>query len=61
MDITNKDEVQKIITDVNPEYVIHLAAQSSVKFSWEQPNKTAEINIIGTINLLESIKKNNIN
>lgn len=61
MDLTNNEEVQQIISDINPEYVIHLAAQSSVKFSWENPSKTTEINIIGTINLLESIRKSNIN
>lgn len=61
MDITNKENVERVVTKVNPEYVIHLAAQSSVKLSWENPSKTTEINIIGTINLLESIRKNNIN
>lgn len=60
MDLTNKDSVEEVIKDVNPEYVIHLAAQSSVKLSWDNPTKTVDINIIGTINLLNAIKSNNI-
>lgn len=61
MDITNLEEVEKVIRQVNPQYIIHLAAQSSVKFSWDNPAKTVEINLIGTINLLETIRKNNLN
>lgn len=59
LDIKNKEEVEKVISDVKPDIIFHLAAQSSVKMSWENPVETINININGTINLLESVKNNN--
>ena len=60
-DITNKNEVENVINVIKPDYVINFAAQSSVKKSWEDPVLTMTINTLGTINILESIKNNNIN
>ena len=37
--------------------VYHLAAQSSVAVSWKRPQLTAEINVIGTINVLEALRE----
>lgn len=57
MDVTNFDNVYAVLDSIRPDYIIHLAAQSSVKFSWDNPAKTVDINVIGTINLLEAIRK----
>jgi len=50
-DIRDEDHVEEAIK--NCDYVIHLAAQTSVIDSIEKPKEDAEINIMGTINLLE--------
>ncbi len=57
LDILEKDEVFKIIEKHKPDYLINLAAISSVGASWGIPQKTIEINVCGTINILESIKE----
>ena len=57
LDILDKEEVVSVISAILPDYVINLAAQSSVSYSWEDPGLTASINIIGTINILEGIRK----
>lgn len=57
MDILDKNEVAEVISKVLPDYIYHLAGQSSVGFSWEQPALTVSINVIGTINLLDVIRE----
>ncbi|MHC1749535.1 MAG: GDP-mannose 4,6-dehydratase [Cellulosilyticaceae bacterium] len=57
MDLLNKDEVTKIIQKVQPDYVYHLAGQSAVGLSWQAPVLTMNVNINGTINLLDAIRK----
>ena len=53
-DITNKEEIKKVLDKVKPDYVIHLAGISFVGHSnYEDFYK---VNVIGTQNLLESIK-----
>ena len=61
LDILNKENVEKIIKKYKPGYLINLAAISSVGLSWSIPDKTIEINVIGTLNLLEAIKEYNKN
>lgn len=61
LDLTDKDRVHNVITEIKPDIVFHLAAQSSVKLSWDDPARTAKINIIGTINLLEELRDVNKN
>lgn len=41
---------------VQPEIVIHMAAQSLVRESYKRPGETYEINIMGTVNVLEAIR-----
>jgi len=54
-DITNKDEIKKVLQKVNPDYIIHLAAISFVAHSNNE--NFYKVNVIGTQNLLESIEK----
>ena len=63
LDIMKKEDITAILDEISPDIVYHLAAQSSVSVSWKRPQLTAEINVIGTINLLEALreaKKQNI-
>ena len=56
LDVTNAKDVSELIEEIQPDSVYHLSAQSSVALSWKLPQITAEVNIIGTLNLLEAIK-----
>ena len=50
------DAVTNLINEIEPDVVYHLAAQSSVAVSWKKPQLTAEVNVIGTINVLEALR-----
>ncbi len=56
MDVTSSIETEAVISDVNPDVIFHLAAQSSVKLSWENPRLTLNVNIIGALNVLEACR-----
>ena len=59
INILNKEDINNIIKEYNPDYVVNLAAISSVALSWSMPRKTFEVNVIGTLNILEAIKEYN--
>ena len=54
--INDKEYLQKILLENQPEIVIHLAAQALVKESYQSPVDTIQTNVLGTANLLESVK-----
>jgi len=56
-DLRDEVVVSKALTQFKPDYVFHLAAQSSVKLSFENPFETFSVNLIGTLVLLETISK----
>ena len=56
-DLNDYCSLQAAIEESCPDYVFHLAAQSYPKTSFTSPIETLQTNIIGTANLLESIKK----
>lgn len=57
IDILDKISVDKVIQAVNPNKIIHLAAQSSVALSWKNPTLTMGINVNGTLNVLDSVRE----
>ncbi|MBQ8297144.1 MAG: GDP-mannose 4,6-dehydratase [Ruminococcus sp.] len=57
LDILEKDDVTAVLNKVSPDVIFHLAAQSSVAVSWKKPQLTADINIKGTINVLEAMRE----
>lgn len=61
LDILNFLEIKKLIQEINPNCIFHLAAQSSVAVSWQKPNLTVDVNINGCINLLEAVRSLKIN
>lgn len=58
LDVLNRNDVKKLINEIKPDIIYHLAAQSSVAVSWKKPQLTAEINIIGSINVMEALPDN---
>ncbi len=55
-DIRNKDALSRLIKNLRPEVVFHLAAQPLVRFSYEKPAETFNSNIMGTVNLLDAFR-----
>ena len=55
-DLTDESAAIKMISDIEPDEVYNLAAQSFVGVSFEQPIATAKITAMGVLNLLEAIK-----
>lgn len=56
-DLNDYSAVTRMLSDVRPDYISHLAAQSYPKTSFNIPIETLQTNIIGTANLLESIRQ----
>ena len=55
MDLRNS-AVRDVIAEIRPDVVLHLAAQMSVAVSAREPLLDADINVVGTLNLLEGIR-----
>lgn len=55
-DITDKVELEKVLSEINPDKVIHAAAESHVDRSILSPDQFAFTNVIGTLNLLNGLK-----
>jgi len=56
VDIRNRREVEETISKVDPEVIIHLAAQPLVRESYKFPIETFDTNVLGTLNVLEATK-----
>lgn len=56
-DIVEKEKIEKIILDEKPDVIFHLAAQINVRKSTEDPVFDLNVNVIGTINLIDSFLK----
>jgi GDP-4-dehydro-6-deoxy-D-mannose reductase len=54
--IEDREKVHRLLVEARPDFVFHLAAQSLILPSWQNPGKTFEINVIGTVNLLDEVK-----
>ena len=55
-DIRDLDSLKKVFREVEPEIVIHMAAQPIVRDSYKDPVGTYEINVMGTVNVLEAVR-----
>jgi CDP-glucose 4,6-dehydratase len=53
-DIRNLPRLKELINDISPDVIIHLAAQSLVRESYETPIETFDTNVMGTANVLYS-------
>ncbi len=55
-DITNAEQMRSAVAHSRPDFVFHLAAQSSVAASWADPASTLQINAGGAVQLLEALR-----
>ena len=56
-DLMQADEVKKLIGQIQPDIIVNLAAISSVGASWNMPQTTMAINVIGALNIMEAARK----
>lgn len=56
-DITKEEQISRVILDSEPDVIFHLAAQSFPRVSWEKPVLTMEINLLGSLYILEAMRK----
>ena len=56
-DVRDLDALVAAVTDIAPEIVIHMAAQSLVRYSHSEPVETYATNVMGTVNVLEALRR----
>ena len=56
-DIRDKKKLEQEIIDFQPDFIFHLAAQPLVRLSYEIPAETFEVNVMGTANVLDALRK----
>ena len=57
-DLTDPSAVRRVLEEAKPDFIFHLAAQSFVKGSFDQPRETMHTNIMSEINLLHGLREN---
>ena len=57
-DIRDREHLSKVFEEVQPEIVLHLAAQPIVRDSYKDPVYTYETNVMGTVNICECVRQN---
>ena len=55
-DIRDRANLCQVMSSAAPDIVIHMAAQALVRYSYDHPAETYEVNVMGTVNLLEAIR-----
>jgi CDP-glucose 4,6-dehydratase len=57
LDIRNQVDLESEVLRIKPDFVFHQAAQSLVRKSYEDPIETWQVNLMGTLNVLEALRK----
>ena len=57
LDILDIGQIVELLKAEQPDYIFHLAAQSSVAYSWKNPTLTIDVNIKGCVNLLDAVRQ----
>jgi CDP-glucose 4,6-dehydratase len=55
-EIRSRDKLRNAVLDQKPDIVIHMAAQPILRASYSNPVETFEINVMGTVHLLDAVK-----
>lgn len=56
-DVRDYDRLVSVVADVQPQVVIHMAAQSVVKRGYADPVETYAVNVMGTVHVLEAVRR----
>lgn len=55
--VTDARSMEQLVAEIRPDVVHHLAAQSVVPLSWTAPSETFQTNLMGSLNLLEAVRR----
>jgi CDP-glucose 4,6-dehydratase len=55
-DIRDRTSLRRVVSEFEPEVVIHMAAQSLVRASYDDPVATFDANVMGTVNVLDVLR-----
>ncbi len=58
-DVRSLDTLQAMLKEHKPDFVFHLAAQPLVRRSFNEPHYTIETNVVGSLNVLEAVRREN--
>lgn len=56
-DLRDRHAVNNLVSDIKPDYILHLAGQNSVPSSWSDPVSTIEMNVMSPLYLLDAMRK----
>lgn len=56
-DIRDREKLQAVFEKYQPEFVFHLAAQPLVRYSYEEPVETYDVNVMGSIYVMDAFRK----
>jgi len=59
-DLEHAASVDAVFKTLQPDRIVHLAAQSSPQHSWTDPERTFSTNVLGLLNLLESVRRRSL-
>jgi GDP-4-dehydro-6-deoxy-D-mannose reductase len=57
VDICDKEQVLAAVGRARPDWIFHLAAVSSVPYSWQHQQETLQTNLLGTLNVFEAVRE----
>ena len=57
LDILDKESIVSLLFEIRPDYIFHLAAQSSVGLAWKNPCLTIDVNIKGSVNVMDAVRE----
>lgn len=57
LDIMEKEAIVALLFEIRPDYIFHLAAQSSVGLAWKNPGLTVDVNIKGSLNVMDAVRE----
>lgn len=60
VDLVNRDTINVIFSDWQPQVVVNLAAQAGVRYSIDNPHAYVDSNLVGFVNILEACRNNKI-
>ena len=56
-DLNDPAAAERVVDEVRPDRIVHLAGQSSVHRSWIEPGATLRVNVLGLVNLLDAVRQ----
>ncbi len=57
LNILDKESIANLLMEIRPDYIFHLAAQSSVGVAWKNPSLTIDVNIKGSVYVMDAIRE----